>query len=72
MLEVAVKYRKAFDDITSDKSLKLRGFELDETEWIVLEDLSRVLAVIYFSLRLEIAKQSIFTGIQRGNASVFT
>jgi hypothetical protein len=32
MLEVAFKYRAAVDDITADKSLKLRKYELDDDD----------------------------------------
>jgi hypothetical protein len=48
MLLFAVKYRRAVDAITAEKSLKLRKFELDEQEWKILSDLLTVLRVHTF------------------------
>ena len=45
MLEVALEYRAAVDDITADKSLKLRKYELDDDDWTIVRDLLRVLRV---------------------------
>ena len=45
MLSFAVKYRKAIDAMTADKSLKLRQFELETEEWAIAEDLVAVLLV---------------------------
>ena len=45
MLRVASKYRAAIDDITADKSVKLRKYELDEEDWDVVKDLLCVLKV---------------------------
>jgi hypothetical protein len=45
MLQVALEYRKAVDDITADKSLKLRKYELNDDDWVILKDLLRVLKV---------------------------
>jgi hypothetical protein len=45
MLSEAVKYQKLFDAVTADKALKLRKFELDDTEWKIVEDLVDVLEV---------------------------
>jgi hypothetical protein len=47
MLRVALEYRKAVDDITADKSLKLRKYELDDDDWVILKDLLRVLKGCY-------------------------
>ena len=54
MLSFAIKYRAAIDAMTADKSLKLRKFELDEEEWLIVEDLVSILlqyknATIFFS-----------------------
>jgi hypothetical protein len=38
-------YRKAIDQVTGDKDLKLRRYELDSNEWIIVEDLVSVLEV---------------------------
>jgi plasmid maintenance system killer protein len=45
MLEMAVRYRAAIDDITANKALKLRKFELDDEDWEIVSDLIRVLKV---------------------------
>jgi hypothetical protein len=45
MLSVVQAYRKPVDDVTADKSLKLRKFELDSDEWQIIDDLLFVLAV---------------------------
>lgn len=45
MAKMALKYRSAIDDITANKSLKLRKFELDEDDWKILSDLIQILKV---------------------------
>ena len=45
MLEVALEYRAAVDDITANKALKLRKYELDDDDWAIVRDLLRVLRV---------------------------
>lgn len=45
MLKMAIEYRVAVDDVTANKSLKLRTYELDEEDWEVVIDLIRVLKV---------------------------
>ncbi|KAI0281070.1 hypothetical protein BC826DRAFT_919950 [Russula brevipes] len=45
MLSFAVKYRSVIDVMTADKSLKLRGYELETEEWAIAEDLVAVLLV---------------------------
>ncbi|KAJ6536105.1 hypothetical protein B0H19DRAFT_884758, partial [Mycena capillaripes] len=39
------KYRNVIDSITSDKAYKLRQYELDDDEWLVIGDLIHVLEV---------------------------
>ena len=39
-------YRHAIDDITADKTLKLRRYELDNDDWIIIEVLVSILKVI--------------------------
>lgn len=48
MLCFAIKYRVAIDSITADKALKLQKFELDDTEWKIVQDLVSVLEVCAF------------------------
>jgi hypothetical protein len=45
MLQFVIKYRKAIDAITVDKSLKMRKYELDNDDWQIINDLVSVLAV---------------------------
>jgi hypothetical protein len=45
MLKVAIEYREVIDDITANKSLKLRKYELDDNDWDILNDLLHVLKV---------------------------
>ena len=45
MLEFAVKYRSAIDDITGDKSANLRKYELDDDEWTITMQLQNTLKV---------------------------
>lgn len=45
MLKMALKYRTALDNVTADKALKLRKYELDEEDWQIVADLARVLKV---------------------------
>jgi len=45
MLEVASEYWAVVDDITADKALKLRKYELDDDDWTIVRDLMRVLRV---------------------------
>lgn len=43
MLVFALEYRKAIDDIAGSRELKLRKFELNETEWTIVKQLCEVL-----------------------------
>ncbi|KAE9403727.1 hypothetical protein BT96DRAFT_814525 [Gymnopus androsaceus JB14] len=45
MLIVARKYSEVIDDITSNKSLKLRKYELSDTQWEIVDDLIHVLEI---------------------------
>ena len=40
-------YRPAIDKITADNVLKLRKYELDNDDWVIIEDLVSVLEVHY-------------------------
>jgi hypothetical protein len=50
MLKVAMEYRKVVDNITANKSLKLRQYELDDEGWDIIKDLLRVLKVTFTCL----------------------
>jgi hypothetical protein len=45
MVDVAVKYRAAVDEMAADKALGLRAHELGDDEWSLLEDLLEILKV---------------------------
>jgi len=54
MLRFTLKYCEAVDEITTDKSLKLHKFELEDEDWMIVEDLAAILeqyklATLYFS-----------------------
>jgi len=49
MLVMALKYRSAIDNITANKALKLRKYELDDDDWKILLDLIRVLKVCHLT-----------------------
>ena len=53
MMKFALAYRTAIDKITADKALKLRKYELDNDDWVIIEDLVgilevRCLAIFYY------------------------
>lgn len=50
MLEVALQYKDAVEDITSDKKFGLREYEMDEEEWLIAEQLRDVLKVRLITL----------------------
>jgi len=45
MLNVAINYHIVIDDITANKTLKLRQYELDDNDWNIVGDLLCVLKV---------------------------
>jgi hypothetical protein len=47
MIRVALEYRRPIDLVTADKGLKLRKYELDDEEWIIIKDLIDVLEVCF-------------------------
>lgn len=50
MLCFIFEYRKVIDAITANKGLKLHKFELDEDDWMIVEDLVYVLEVHTYQL----------------------
>ena len=52
MMRFAVAYRLAIDKITADKVLKLRKYELNNNDWVIIEDLVSILKVHYHRLIL--------------------
>jgi hypothetical protein len=50
MMRFSLTYRKAIDIITADKTLKLRKYELDNDDWLIVEDLVAVLEVRFYLL----------------------
>jgi hypothetical protein len=45
MLKFVLAYRVVIDKITADKGLKLRKYELDNDNWVIVKDLVSVLEV---------------------------
>jgi hypothetical protein len=52
MMSFVIAYKAAIDKITADKALKLRKYELDNDDWIIIEDLVSVLEVRYSLYKL--------------------
>ena len=48
MLNIALEYHKVINEITANKALKMRQYELDDEGWDIIKDLLRVLKVRYF------------------------
>jgi hypothetical protein len=49
-MRFVLTYRTAIDIITADKTLKLRKYELDNDDWLIVEDLVAVLEVCFYLL----------------------
>ena len=54
MMCFVLMYRKAVNQVTTDKDLKLRKYELDNNDWVIVGDLVSVLekykkATLFFS-----------------------
>ena len=45
MLKRAFDYHLAIDNVTGNKNLKLRKYELDDDDWEIISDLIQVLKV---------------------------
>jgi len=45
MLQFVLNYRLALDDITGDREMKLRQYEMDDNEWEIAHQLCLVLKV---------------------------
>lgn len=50
MLNFALDYRVPIDEITSNRDLSLRKYELQDEEWVVAQHLRDTLKVCNFSL----------------------
>jgi hypothetical protein len=50
MIRFVIAYRPAIDKITADKTLKLRKYELDNNDWVIIEDLVSALEVHFYQL----------------------
>ena len=48
MMDFAWKYRKPIDAITADKKLKLWRYELENEDWLIIQDLLAILQVSLF------------------------
>ena len=45
MISIALQYWLVLDEITANKALKMRKYELDNDDWAILKDVARVLKV---------------------------
>jgi hypothetical protein len=50
MMAFVLNYRDAIDQLTGDRALKLRAYELDNEDWGIIEDLVAILEVRWNSL----------------------
>lgn len=54
MLSFAYLYREAYDELTSNRDMKMRDYELEDDEWEIVNQLAKVLKVCctgFFRLR---------------------
>jgi hypothetical protein len=51
MLSFAYLYRNAYNEITANREMDMRKFELSKKEWKIVNDLAEVLKVRVSSLR---------------------
>jgi len=70
MLTVAFDYRLVIDNVTGNKTLKLRQYELDDGDWEVVKDLLRVLKVGLYLCRHIWKTQTLWLDVQ-GRHAVF-
>lgn len=49
LLDFSIKYQQAIDALTSERSLKLRAYEMDSEEWEIATELCKVLKVSLLS-----------------------
>jgi len=63
MLNVAMEYCKVVDDITANKSVKLRQYELDDEGWDIIADLLRVLKVIFTCLSRTLPSSNVVSDV---------
>jgi hypothetical protein len=52
MLRFAFTYSEVINQITGDRSMKIRQYEINDQEWKLVEQLRDCLKVIFFFLQL--------------------
>ena len=67
MLEFALLYREALDDLTGIREMKLRNCELSEQEWTIAEQLASVLKVCHCAVYFHTPWRNDFLDFQTGN-----
>ena len=45
MLDFAYKYRQAYNEITANRNMNMRAYELSNEDWEIVKDLASVLKV---------------------------
>jgi hypothetical protein len=58
MLQFALKYHKALDAITAERTLKLRKYELEPEDWLIIKDLATILLAQYKNATLYFSKDA--------------
>lgn len=51
MMEFALTYQKVIDDLTSERDLGLRAYEMDPNEWVIAKQLCEILKVCAICIR---------------------
>jgi hypothetical protein len=70
MMAFALTYRKPIDEITANKTLKLRCYELDAEDWQIVDDLVSILEACTLFLYHSF-ETNFFAAIQEGNCFFF-
>lgn len=47
-MSFVLRYLQAIDKVMGDEALKLRRYELNNNDWVIIKDLIRILEVSFF------------------------
>lgn len=71
MLSFAHTYREAYNEITANRDMKMRKYELSDKEWKIVNDLASVLKVSSMDFGRFDCYYIILTDLQRCNTLLF-
>ena len=73
MLNFALEYQNTIDILMADRQNELRAYELNNSEWIIVTQLSDMLKVSHaFILRITLSSTLCCTGSQGCNSVLLT